>query len=60
MIYREYSTEYNDLTKRIRHNIKISTDNHHVFHTIKQYAESVCEGEDYPAFCEDASERREE
>lgn len=60
MIYREYTTEYDDFTECIKHSINITTDNHHVFRTIKAYAESVCEGEDYPALCEDASEERRE
>ena len=59
MIYREYTTEYDDFTECVKHSINITTDNHHVFRTIKAYAEKVCEGEDN-LFCEDASEERKE
>ncbi len=59
MIYREYTTEYDDFTECIKHSINITTDNHHVFKTIKAYAESVCESEDN-LLCEDASEERSE
>lgn len=57
MIYREYLTEYDEYSHCIKHSITISTDNYHVFKTIKAYAESVCESEDYPALCEDASDK---
>ena len=55
MIYREYLTEYDDYDCCVKHSITISTDSNHVFKTIKAYAESVCESEDYPPLCEDAS-----
>ena len=55
MIYREYLTEYDEYSRSIKHSITISTDNFHVFRTIKAYAESVCD-EDAPKLCEDASE----
>ena len=58
MIYREYSTEYDDFNNCVKHSIIITTNSHHVFKTIKAYAERVFEGEDYPALCEDASEER--
>ena len=54
MIYREYLTEYDEYSHGIKHSITISTDNYHVFKTIKAYAESVCD-EDEPKLCEDAS-----
>ena len=56
MIYREYLTEYDEYLNCVKHSITISTNSHHVFKTIKAYAESVCESEDYPKLCEDASE----
>ena len=56
MIYREYLTEYDKYDGCIKHSITISTDNFHVFKTIKAYAESVCENEDAPKLCEDVSE----
>ena len=55
MIYREYLTEYDAYDCCVKHSITISTDSNHVFKKIKEYAESVCESEDYPALCEDAS-----
>lgn len=55
MIYREYLTEYDEYSQGIKHSITISTDNFHVFKTIKAYAESVCENEYAPIGCEDAS-----
>lgn len=55
MIQREYTTEYDEYRSCVMHTITISTNSHHVFKTIKAYAESVCESEDYPALCEDAS-----
>ena len=57
MIYREYLTEYDEYSHGIKHSITISTDNFHVFNTIKAYAESVCENEDAPKLCEDASDK---
>ena len=57
MIYREYLTEYDEYSHGIKHSITISTDNFHVFKTIKAYAESVCENEDAPKLCEDASDK---
>lgn len=54
MIYREYLTEYDEYSHGIKHSITISTDNFHVFKTIKAYAESVCD-EDAPKLCEDAT-----
>ena len=56
MIYREYLTEYDKYSHGMKHSITISTDNFHVFKTIKAYAESVCENEDAPKFCVDISE----
>lgn len=56
MISREYLTEYDDFANCIKHSITISTDNYHVFKTIKAYAESVCENEDARKLCEDESE----
>ncbi len=56
MIYREYLTEYDEYSRGIKHSITISTDNFHVFKTIKAYAESVCDrNEDAPDLCEDAA-----
>lgn len=57
MIYREYITEYDEFSHGIKHSITISTDNFHVFKTIKAYAESVCENEDALKLCEDASNK---
>lgn len=57
MIYREYLTEYDEYSQCVKRSITISTDNYHVFKTIKAYAESVCDrNEDDPNLCEDASE----
>lgn len=56
MIYREYLTEYDEYSCGIKHSITISTDNFYVFNTIKAYAERVCEDEEAPELCEDASE----
>lgn len=56
MICREYLTEYDEYSHCIKHNITISTDNYLVFKTIKEYAESICEDEDVPKLCEEASE----
>ena len=56
MIYREYLTEYDEYSQGIKHSITISTDNYHVFKTIKAYAESVCGNEEVHALCEDESE----
>lgn len=58
MIYREYLTEYDEYSHCIKHRITVSTDSHHAFNAIKKYAESVCESEDYPSLCEDASGER--
>lgn len=55
MIYRDYLTEYDEYLCGMKHSITISTDNYHVFKTIKAYAESVCDNEDVPKLCEDAS-----
>ena len=55
MIYREYLTEYDKYDGYIKHSITISTDNRYVFKAIKEHIESVCESEDYPPLCEDAS-----
>ena len=58
MIYREYLTEYDEYLHGIKHSITISTDNYHVFKTIKASAESVCDrNEDAPDLCEDASDK---
>lgn len=55
MIYREYLTEYDEYSCGMKHSITISTDNYRVFKQIKAYAESVCDKEDVPKLCEDAS-----
>ena len=55
MIYREYLTEYDKYSHGIKHSITISTDNFHVFRTIKAYAESVCDNEEDTELCEDAT-----